>query len=85
MEISINFYICHTGSKFSIQGQKFVMDPQGKTLKRISTDQEKCRSSTLAIALKRIHVAGATYKAKAPNIYVRTNDHTLRNIVRSVR
>ncbi|KAF4517867.1 hypothetical protein B566_EDAN001821 [Ephemera danica] len=69
-------------SKFNINGRRFVMDPQGKTLRHVPVSKPKEHADAVkAISLNRIYVAGATYKAKAPNVYVRTNDHAVKNLV----
>ncbi|XP_037029074.1 zinc finger CCCH domain-containing protein 3 [Bradysia coprophila] len=54
-----------------VRGEKFLLDPSGKKLVRVSTNQN-------AITKKRIYLGGLTYIAKANNTYEPTNSHNTR-------
>lgn len=54
-----------------VRGEKFLLDPSGKKLERVSTNQN-------VINKNRIYLGGLTYIAKSNNMYERTNSHNTR-------
>lgn len=54
-----------------VRGEKFLLDPSGKKLERVSNNQN-------AISKNRIYLGGLTYIAKSNNTYERTNSHNTR-------
>lgn len=54
-----------------VRGEKFLLDPSGKKLERVSHNQN-------AITKNRIYLGGLTYIAKSNNTYERTNSHNTR-------
>lgn len=60
-----------------VRGEKFLLDKNGKTLIRQSSNVENKSS----LVFKRIDIGGVTYLEKSQNVLIRTNVHQARSIV----
>ena len=65
----------------TVRGNKFLMDPAGKKLVKVS-QKEKLSKSENQSPLKRIDIGGVTFIQKSKNVLIRTNTHSARNFLR---
>ncbi|PSN31596.1 hypothetical protein C0J52_22466 [Blattella germanica] len=63
----------------SVRGNKFLMDPSGKKLVKMS--QKQMTEKETISPVKRIDIGGVTFIQKSKNVLIRTNTHTARNVV----
>ncbi|XP_071449401.1 uncharacterized protein ZC3H3 isoform X2 [Hetaerina americana] len=69
------------GQVLFIRGQKFVMDPKGKTLRRLSTSNLSLQNVSSLYSFHRVDIGGVTFVKKSSNLLMRTNTHKARSLL----